>query len=248
MSGSMDGKVVVITGAGSGMGLTAAKLFHAEGAKLVLADVSGKERDTAELLGARAVAISVDVRKADQVKAMIDLAVSEYGGLDVLLNVAGAFGKQVDLTDTSDELFDMMVDINLRGVFLGMKYAIPYMIERGKGTIVNVASTAALIATPKLVVYAASKAGVVALTKGAAAEYGKQGIRVNAIAPGVINTPMHVAGVADDPSVTEYLKAKIPMGRIGEPEEIADALLFLAGDRSSYITGHVLPVEGGQTI
>ena len=248
MSGLMDGKVVVITGAGSGMGLTAAKLFHAEGARLVLADVSGKERDTVDLLGDRAVAVSADVRKADQVKAMVDLAVSEYGRLDVLLNVAGSFGRQVALTDTDEELFDLMVDINLRGVFLGMKYAIPHMLAQGGGTIVNVASTAALIATPKLVVYAAAKAGVVALTKGTAVEYGKQGIRVNAIAPGVINTPMHVQGVADDPSVTEYLKAMIPMGRIGEPEEIADALLFLASDRSSYITGQVLPVEGGQTV
>lgn len=248
MNASMKNKVVVITGAGSGMGLTAAKLFHAEGAKLVLADVSGKEKDAAEALGSDAVAISVDVRKADQVKAMIDTAIAEYGQIDVLLNVAGSFGRQVALTETDEDLFDAMVDINLRGVFLGMKYAIPHMLERGAGTIVNVASTAALIATPKLVVYAAAKAGVVALTKGAAVEYGKQGIRVNAIAPGVINTPMHVAGVADDPSVTEYLKTLIPMGRVGEPEEIADALLFLASDRSSYITGQVLPVEGGQTV
>ena len=120
-----------------------------QGVKLVLADVSGKERDTAEQLGERAgvVAISVDVCKADQVKAMIDLAVSEYGGLNDLLNVAGAFGKQVDLTDTGDELFGLMVDINLRGVFLGMKYAIPHMIERGKGTIVNVASSDVLAAS-----------------------------------------------------------------------------------------------------
>jgi NAD(P)-dependent dehydrogenase (short-subunit alcohol dehydrogenase family) len=125
------------------------QFFFAEGAKLVLADVSGKERDTAEQLGERAgvVAISVDVRKADQVKAMIDLAVSEYGGLNDLLNVAGAFGKQVDLTDTSDELFDLMVDINPRGVFLGMKSVIPHMIERGKGTIVNVASSDVLAAS-----------------------------------------------------------------------------------------------------
>lgn len=244
----MESKVVIITGAGSGMGLSAAKLFHAEGALLVLADISGKEQQTAELLGDRAVAVNVDITKADSVKNMVDTAVNTYGGVDVLLNVAGAFGKQVALADTSEELFDSMIDINLRGVFLGMKYAIPHMLTRGKGVIVNVASTAALIATPKLVAYAASKAGVVALTKGAAAEYGKQGIRVNAICPGVIKTPMHDAGVADDPSVTEYLKSMIPMGRIGQPEEIAEALLFLASDRSSYITGHALPVEGGQTM
>ena len=159
MAGIMDGKVVVITGAGSGMGLSAARLFHAEGALLVLGGRSGNERDTAEELGDRAVAIHADVRKADQVQKMIDCAIKTYGGLDVLLNVAGAAGAKVALADTSEETFDSMVDTNLRGVFLGMKYAIPHMLRRRKGAIVNVASTAALIGTPQLGVLRRFKSG-----------------------------------------------------------------------------------------
>jgi NAD(P)-dependent dehydrogenase (short-subunit alcohol dehydrogenase family) len=243
----MDGKVVVITGAGSGMGLSSARLFHSEGALLVLGDISGKERGTAAELGDRAVSINVDVCKADRVEAMIDCAVKTYGGLDSLLNVAGSYGAQVSLAESELDLFDQVVDINLRGVFLGMKYAIPHMIERGRGTIVNVASTAALIAAPKLGLYAGAKAGVVALTRTAAVEYGRQGIRCNVICPGPINTPMMAAGAADDPSVGQYYADLVPMGRIGEPEEIAEALLFLASARSSYVNGVVLPVEGGQT-
>ena len=140
-----------------------------------------------------------------------------------------------------------MVDVNLRGVFLTMKYAIPEMVRRGGGAIVNIASTAAIIGTPELATYAASKAGVVALTKVAAVEYGKQGIRVNAICPGVIETPMMTAGVAANPGMVEYLSGLVPMGRIGQPEEIASAILFPASEMSSYVTGSVLPVEGGQT-
>jgi NAD(P)-dependent dehydrogenase (short-subunit alcohol dehydrogenase family) len=247
MAGVMGGKVVVITGAGSGMARSAAKLFHSEGAQLVLADISGKEAETAGELGDRAVAINTDVTKDAQVRAMIDCAISTYGRLDALLNVAGSPGQQVSLAETSEELFDQMVDINLRGVFLGMKHAIPHMLKQGAGSIVNVASTAALIAAPKLGAYAAAKAGVVALTRTAAVEYGRLGIRCNAICPGPFNTPMTAAAALEDPSVGEYFANLVPMGRIGEPEEIAEALLYLASARASYVNGAVLPVEGGQT-
>jgi NAD(P)-dependent dehydrogenase (short-subunit alcohol dehydrogenase family) len=249
VGGILEGKVAVITGVGgpTSMGATAARLFHAEGASLVLADVSGQERDAAAALADRAIACNVDVAKSDQVAHMIDLAVSTYGGLDILCNAAGVSGVLVPIADTTEENFDHMIDVNLRGVFLTMKAAIPHMIARGGGSIVNIASTAALIGTPQLGTYAASKAGVVALTKVTAVEYGRQGIRANAICPGVIETPMYDAGVVANPGIVDYLKALVPMGRSGKPEEIAEAMLFLASSRSSYITGLVLPVEGGQT-
>jgi NAD(P)-dependent dehydrogenase (short-subunit alcohol dehydrogenase family) len=247
MAGALDGKIAIITGAGSGMGASAARLFQAEGARLVLADVSGQQHGVAADLGDGVAACDVDVRRSDQVRAMVDFALEQFGGLDVLCNVAGASGALVPTADTPEENFDLMIDVNLRSVFLGMKYAIPHMIARGSGSIVSIASTAALIGTPELGTYAASKAGVVALTKVVAVEYGKRGIRANAICPGVINTPMMTAGVAENPGMVDYLKGLIPMGRIGQPEEIAQAMLFLASERSSYITGAVLPVEGGQT-
>ena len=247
MKNLLDGKIAVITGAGSGMGLCTARLFYAEGASLVLADVSGKEQQVAAELGPRAVAITANVARAADVKAVIDLAVEKFGGLDILCNIAGISGTLVPLADSTEENFNQLIDVNLRGVFLTMKNAIPRMIERGGGTIVNIASTAAIIGTPQLAAYAASKAGVVALTKAAAVEYGKLGIRVNAICPGVIETPMMKAGVAVNPGVVEYLKGLVPMGRIGQPEEIANPVLFLASGLSSYMTGAVLPVEGGQT-
>lgn len=250
MSGLLEGKIAIITGVGAptSMGATAARLFYAEGASLVLADVSGNEETVAASLGDRAIACSVDVGKSEQVDRMINVAVETFGGLDILCNVAGVSGSMCPLADTSEENFDLMIDVNLRGVFLGMKFALPHLVARGGGTIVNVASTAAIIGTPLLGTYAASKAGVVALTRVAAAEYGREGIRANAICPGVIQTPMMDAGVEDNPEIVEYLKGLVPMGRIGQPEEIANAMLFLASDQSSYITGSVLPVEGGQTM
>jgi NAD(P)-dependent dehydrogenase (short-subunit alcohol dehydrogenase family) len=243
----LEGKTAVITGAGSGMGLSAAKLFHAEGASLVLADISGNEQKVAAELGGRTVGITADVSRPADAKAMIDLAVSKFGGLDILCNVAGVDGSLLPLVESTEENFEKMIAVNLRGVFLTMRNAIPHMIKRGGGSIVNIASTAAIIGTPNLAAYAASKAGVVALTKSAAVEYAKVGIRVNAICPGIINTPMMQSAAAANPGATEYFARLVPMGRIGEAGEIANPMLFLASEQSSYMTGAVLPVEGGQT-
>ena len=242
----LEGKVVIITGAGSGMGLCAAKLFYAEGARLVLADITGKAQQVAAELGERAVGITTDVRLAADVDAMVELAVKKFGGVDVLCNVAGVSGALVPLTETDEQNFDFMIDVNLRGPFLTMKRAIPEIKKRGGGTIVNIASTAALIGTPNIATYAASKAGLVALSRSAALEYAKSGIRINLICPGVIETPMYTSGMQENPEMVEYLKRLIPMGRTGQPEEIACAMLFLASDLSSYMTGAVLPLEGGQ--
>jgi NAD(P)-dependent dehydrogenase (short-subunit alcohol dehydrogenase family) len=247
MNRSLEGKVAVITGAGSGMGLASARLFHAEGAKVVLTDISGKEQQVAAELGSNAVALTGDISNSKHVAAVMDLAVQSFGGIDILANIAGIAGKMTPLDETTEETFETLVAINLRGVFLTMKMALPHMIARGGGSIVNVASTAAIIGTPGLVAYAASKAGVAGLTKGAAVEYGKHHIRVNAVCPGVIKTPMYDSGVADNPGVVEYLTSLIPLGRTGIADEIANPLLFLASDASSYITGAIVPIDGGQT-
>jgi NAD(P)-dependent dehydrogenase (short-subunit alcohol dehydrogenase family) len=212
----------------------------------VLTDITGKQDQVAKELGDRAISLTADVSKSAEIEPVIQLAVDTYGGLDILCNVAGIPGALVAMVDTTEEGFDQLINVNLRGVFLTMRAAIPHMIARGGGAIVNIASTAALIGTPELGVYAASKAGVVALTKVAAVEYGKHAIRVNAICPGVIETPMYTAGVAENPGMVEYLSGLVPLGRIGQPEEIASTMLFLASSASSYITGTVIPVEGGQ--
>jgi NAD(P)-dependent dehydrogenase (short-subunit alcohol dehydrogenase family) len=247
MGSSLEGKVAIITGAGSGMGLETAKLFHAEGAKVVLTDISGNEQQVAASLGENAVALTGDISKATHVAAVVDLTLKSYGGIDVLANIAGIPGKMTPLHETTEETFENLIAINLRGVFLAMKMSLPYMIARGGGSIINVASTAALIGTPGLVAYAASKAGVTALTKGAAVEYGKHNIRVNAICPGVIKTPMYESGIADNPGVVDYLMSLVPLGRTGFANEIANPMLFFASAASSYITGAVLAVDGGQT-
>jgi NAD(P)-dependent dehydrogenase (short-subunit alcohol dehydrogenase family) len=247
MKNVLEGKVAIITGAGSGMGLETAKLFHAEGAKVVLTDISGNEQQVAASLSENAVALTGDISNAGHVAAVVDLALKSYGGIDVLANIAGISGKMTPLHDTSDETFENLIAINLRGAFLTMKMSLPHMIARGGGSIVNVASTAALIGTPGLVAYAASKAGVAALTKGAAVEYGKHNIRVNAVCPGVIKTPMYDAGIADNPGVVDYLMSLVPLGRTGFASEIANPLLFFASDASSYITGAILAIDGGQT-
>ncbi|WP_020109986.1 SDR family NAD(P)-dependent oxidoreductase [Nocardia sp. 348MFTsu5.1] len=243
----LEGKTAILTGAGSGMGLATARLFHEHGANLVLADISGAQETTAKELGERAVAIQTDVSKTADSKAMVDLAVSEFGGVDILCNIAGANAPMMPFHESSEEDFDKMVNINLRGVFLSMKFAIPELLARGGGSIVNVASTAALIGTPQLASYSAAKSGVFGLTRTVALEYAERKIRANTLCPGTIKTPMMDQGIADNPGAYEYLRDLVPMRRVGTAEEIANGMLFLASDQSSYITGISLPVEGGQT-
>lgn len=248
MADRIKDKVAVVTGAGSGIGLAAARRFHAEGALLVLAGRSAAVEVAADELGARAVSIQGDVSNTADVQRIIDLAVSEYGGLDVLCNVAGADPRsKLSFQDETDNDFDLMVDVNLRGVFNTMRIAVPLLLARGGGSIVNVASSAALIAAPYLSTYGASKAGVLGLTRTVAVEYASQGIRANTVCPGPIQTPMLERGRANNPVSADYIKEKIPMGRVGTAEEVANAMLFLASDESSYVTGIALPVEGGQT-
>jgi NAD(P)-dependent dehydrogenase (short-subunit alcohol dehydrogenase family) len=247
MSGQLKGKIAVITGAASGMGAETARLFHRHGARLVLSDISEKVHDVAAELGERSVAITADVSLTADANTMIELALSEFGGIDVLCNIAGAMGTRGVMTDCTDENFELLIAINLRGPFLTMRAAIPHMIARGGGSIVNVCSTAGIKAYPGLITYGAAKAGLVNLTAGAAAEFAKHGVRVNAICPGPIDTPMFRKEVDGVPGAMERITGKVPMGRPGQVREIAEPILFLASSASSYMTGAILPVEGGQT-
>jgi NAD(P)-dependent dehydrogenase (short-subunit alcohol dehydrogenase family) len=245
MAGRLEGKIAVVTGAGSGMGRAIARLFVEHGASVVAADITGKEEEVANELGDRCLSIRADVSRSRDVRAMLDLAVERFGRLDVLCNNAGIQGPIAKTADYEEDDWDRVIAVNLTGVFLGMKYAIPLMLANGGGSIVNTSSMAALVAFPMLPAYTASKGGVSMLTKLTAAEYAKEGIRVNAILPGAIDTGMTQAMPPD------YINGAVAatlMGRIGTPLEIANLALFFASDESSFITGALVPVDGGYTL
>lgn len=245
LTGRLSGKVAVVTGAGSGLGAAIARRFCAEGARVVLADISGQQDAVAEQLGKACSAIHCDVAVSSDVQAMLAVTISRYGRLDILCNNAGIAGPIALTADCDEDVFDHIVAVNLRGVFLGMKYAIPLMLQGGGGSIINTSSIAALVAFPGMPAYCASKGGVSMLTKLTAAEYAGKGIRVNAILPGVFDTGMtqglpahYIAGAA---------KATL-LGRIGDASEIANLALLLASDESSFMTGTLTPVDGGFTL
>jgi 3-oxoacyl-[acyl-carrier protein] reductase len=245
-------KVAIITGAGSGMGKTAAMLFAAEGAKIAAADITeGPVKETvAEITkaGGEALAIRADVSKAADVKRMVDEAIAKFGTLDIIYNNAGIEGDSAFLSNMTEEQFDRVIAINLRGVFLGMKFALPHMMKARSGSIINTASIAALVAIKGSTAYAAAKAGVIAMTRVAALEYGRYNIRVNAICPGAIETPMAErvrAGVAPNPAAIKRISL---LERMARPEEIAKVALFLASDDASFATGAPFIIDGGWTV
>ena len=249
MACRLQDKIAVITGAGSGMGKAMAELFVAEGANVVLADISGKQDAVAAALGANAVAVHCDVSDEDQVQAMIARAEDTWGRLDVLCNNAGFGGGMAPLHKQSLELWNRVHDTNIKGSFLGMKYGIAAMLRSGGGAIVNTGSASAVIGWKHHSVYAAAKAGVHQMTKIAALDYSDHNIRVNAIAPGTMWTGLVEASQKYDAPPDGFpVLAGIPMGRWGLARDIAQAALFLASDEAAYVTGVILPVDGGYSI
>ena len=251
MNHSFAGKVALVTGAGSGIGLATAKAFGEAGASVVLADRrEDAVRAAAEGLsasGGKALAVRCDVTDDTQVASMIDRTVSAFGRLDAAFNNAGVMQRRVDTAEISGDEWDRVMAINLRGVWSCMKYELPQMLRNGGGAIVNCSSIGGVIGVPGLAAYHAAKHGVIGLTKTAALEYATRKIRINAICPGTINTPMAESLTGGDPKIlAEFLKDE-PIGRIAEPEEVAAAVLWLCSPGASYVVGHALFVDGGYT-
>jgi NAD(P)-dependent dehydrogenase (short-subunit alcohol dehydrogenase family) len=250
MTADFTGKVALVTGAASGMGRATALAFAAGGARVIAADIAVEGGDqTAKLIsqaGGEASFVRTDVSQAADVEAAVAAAVSSYGGLDCAANVAAIETETTLLADCAESTFDRLVAVNLKSIFLCLKYEIRAMLPRGGGAIVNIASTNSFRPLPKQAVYTATKHGVVGLTKTAAIEYAGSGIRVNAVAPGAIDTPMLRGAIAargsDEAEVIQRLSLT---GRFGDPTEIANAVLWLCSDEASYTVGHVLAVDGG---
>jgi NAD(P)-dependent dehydrogenase (short-subunit alcohol dehydrogenase family) len=250
--GRLDGKVALITGGASGMGKVASQLFAREGAKVVLSDVAEEAGEAVAAAirdgGAQAAYVHADVSRASDAEAMVRFTVDTFGGLTVLYNNAGVFPERDgSVTETPEEVWDLTIGINLKGVYLGCRYGIPAMIQSGGGSIVNVASFVALMgaATPQIA-YTASKGGVLSMTREIAVEFARRGVRANSLCPGPIETPL-LQELLSDPDRRQRRLVHIPMGRFGQAEEIANAALFLASDESSYMTGTALVVDGGIT-
>ncbi len=252
MAGEFGGKAVLVTGGGYGIGRAAALGFARKGAKVVVADVdvmNGEETVLRiKVAGDEAIFVKTDVSQEVEVEALIKKTVETYGRLDCAFNNAGIHKVFVSTIDFTEKDWDEMMDVNLKSVWLCMKYEIPQMLKQGKGAIVNTSSAAGLIAAPSNPAYPASKHGVVGLTKSTAIEFARKGIRVNCVCPGPTRTGMHDSLVAVAPQMVDAMNTKVPMGRIGEPEEVAAAAIWLCSDEASYITGHALPVDGGLVV
>jgi len=241
----LDGKVAVITGAGSGMARACSRAFVREGARVLAADISGREEETAAELGEAVVPFRCDVTRENQVEAMFADALDVFGRVDAVLNVAG-IGAAAPLAEVTADEYDRVMDVDLRGVFLGTKHGINTLLGCGGGVILNWSSTGGINATAFPVsVYSAAKAGVISFTKAAAVEYGTRGIRAIAICPGFIETEM--SGGPGAAQRFPQLVQGTALKRGGQPEEVAELASFLCSDRASYITGAVIPVDGGMT-
>ncbi len=250
MPGRLEGKVTLITGAGSGIGRATALACACEGARLVVADrvVAGGQETVAmiEQEGGEATFVQVDVTQADEVEALVAQVVATYGRIDCAHNNAGIEGQLARTADYLEDDWDRVIAVNLKGVWLCMKHEIPPMLQQGGGAIVNTASLAGLVGARRLSAYVASKHGVVGLTKTAALEYAKAGIRINAVCPGIIHTSMVERMYLDQrPELEARLIATEPIGRLGQPEEVAQAVLWLCSDAASFVTGHTMTVDGG---
>lgn len=241
-------KVAFITGASSGIGKATAMAFATAGAKTILCDLNAEEgKKLSRLLSERQESIFVpcDVSKYEDVRNAVNEGTAKFGHIDYAFNNAGIEGEQAQTTDCSEDNWNRVIDINLKGVWLGMKFQIPQMLKQGFGSIVNCSSVAGLVGFTGIPAYTASKHGVIGLTKTAALEYAKKNIRVNAICPGVIQTPMIDRFTHGEKQIQNQLIAGEPVGRIGKPEEIAYAVLWLCSDQSTFVTGNSLAIDGG---
>jgi NAD(P)-dependent dehydrogenase (short-subunit alcohol dehydrogenase family) len=252
MAGMLEAKVALVTGAGSGIGRAAALAIAREGAQVLVADVvEAAGQETVDLInqaGGRASFARCDVARATEAEALVAAAVEAFGRLDCAFNNAGVAGKIARTADDTEENFDFIMSVNLRGVWLCMKYELLQMLKQGHGgAIVNTASAAGLVGSHGMPAYTASKHGVVGLTKTAALEYARGGIRVNAVCPGVIDTPMVGGMVTTRPRLKDILVAAEPVARMGMPGEIGEAVAWLLSDYASFVTGCALPVDGGMT-
>jgi NAD(P)-dependent dehydrogenase (short-subunit alcohol dehydrogenase family) len=247
--GRLDGKVCVITGAGGGMGREAAILFSAEGARVCAADVNFDAADQTAHDCRDAFAHQVDVANEASVEAMLAATADRYGGIDVLYNNAGISpNDDGSVLETSTEAWDRVQAVNTKGVFLCCKHGIPYLQRRGGGSVINVASFVAIVgAATSQISYTASKGAVLAMTRELAVQFARENIRVNALCPGPVETPLLLSIFGDDPAALERRRAHWPTGRLAKPREVVNGALFLASDESSYVTGSTFLVDGGLT-
>jgi NAD(P)-dependent dehydrogenase (short-subunit alcohol dehydrogenase family) len=247
--GRLDGKICVITGAGGGMGREAALLFSEEGAQVCVADVNLEAAQAVASEARDAFAQQVDVADEASVKAMMDATVARYGGIDVLYNNAGISpNDDASVLETGVDAWDRVQAVNTKGVFLCCKHGIPHLQQRGGGSVINVASFVAILgAATSQISYTASKGAVLSMTRELAVQFARENIRVNALCPGPVETPLLLSIFGDDPAALERRRTHWPMGRLAKPREIVNGALFLASDESSYVTGSTFLVDGGLT-
>ena len=245
----LDGKVVVITGAASGIGREAALLFSEEGAQVCVADMNPEAGEQTASECRDAFFFQADVTSSESVAAMYRQTAERYGGIDVLYNNAGISpNDDASILETEEEAWQRVQDVNLRGVYLCCKHGIPYLLERGSGSVINVASFVAILgAATSQISYTASKGGVLSMSRELAVQFARQGVRVNALCPGPVETPLLMGIFGDDPAAYERRRVHLPMGRLAQAREIAYGALFLASDESSYVNGSTFLVDGGLT-
>jgi NAD(P)-dependent dehydrogenase (short-subunit alcohol dehydrogenase family) len=245
----LDGKVAVITGAGGGMGRDAAVLFSEEGAQVCVADIDLAAAEQTASEARDAFAVGVDVADSESVRAMYAATADRYGGIDVLYNNAGISPADDDsILGTEPEAWDRVQAVNTRGVYLCCKHGIPHLLERGGGSVINVASFVALVgAATSQISYTASKGAVLSMSRELGVQFARQGVRVNALCPGPVETPLLLRIFGDDPAAYERRRIHLPMGRLAKPREIVNAALFLASEESSYVNGATFVVDGGLT-
>jgi NAD(P)-dependent dehydrogenase (short-subunit alcohol dehydrogenase family) len=248
---SFAGQVVLVTGAAGGIGRAVALAFGRAGASVVVADIAiDGGHSTAGMIvenGGKALFVAANVTRAQEVAALVEKTVHHYGRLDCAVNCAAVFDDGARLGEFDEALYDRIMEVNVKGVWLSMKYQLRQMGKQGSGAIVNLSSAFGQVGAPGQGVYAASKHALAGLTKSAALEHAKEGIRVNAVCPGSVRTPMLARALQREPAIEKKLRAAHPMGRFGEPSEVANAVLWLCSEQASFVTGHELSVDGGFT-